>query len=137
VAAIAALASFSHFIADWLMHNSDLAWYPYSEGHLGLGLWGRLGTTSWILEGVLAALLWAYAWSANARRGVSSLWPCLVLFVLFVQMSPWLSPMRFIATLGEPAAYLLGGALVGTGFIVPGLLLSWLIVRAERQAKPS
>jgi hypothetical protein len=135
VAVIAALAAFSHFIADLPLHNNDLALYPYSEGHLGFGLWGKLGTNSWLLEGVFAALLAVYAWRANAQRGVSSLWPCLLLSVVFVQLSPWLSPMKFVATFSEPAAHLVHGALVTLGFLVPGLLFSWLLNRAEQHAK--
>src|SRR5262249_24956218 len=42
-AVIASLAVFSHFLADWPVHNHDLALYPYSEAHLGYGLWERLG----------------------------------------------------------------------------------------------
>ena len=135
IAVIAALAVFSHFIADWPLHNNDLAFYPFSEGHLGLGLWEVLGTMSWILEGVFTALLAVYAWRINAQRGINDLWPYLLLLVLFVQLSPLLSPMLFIATLSEPAMHLAQGALVALGFIVPGLLFTWLLTRAEQQPK--
>jgi hypothetical protein len=132
VAFVAVLAAFSHFIADWPVHNRDLALFPHSDWHLGLSLWGRLGTTAWLLEGLFAAALTFYAWRSSARRGVSLLWPSVVLALLFVQLSPWLSPMRVAAMLGEPAAHLLGGALVTLGFLVPGLLLVWLWDRASR-----
>lgn len=134
VMAVALLAAASHFAADWPVHNGDLALYPHSHEHLGLGLWGRLGTTAWALEGAFAAMLALYAWRANARRGVSSLWPVLVLAGLFVQMSPWFSPMLVVARLAEPAAHLAHGALVAVGFLVPGLLFTWLLQRAERRA---
>lgn len=132
VALMAFVASFSHFVADWPMHNSDLALFPYSVAHLGFGLWGKLGTLSWVLEGAFVAVLAAYAWIASARRGVSLLWPCVVLALSFVNLSPWLSPMKHVATLGEPAAHLVHGLLVTLGFLVPGLLLTWLVNRAER-----
>jgi len=134
VAYVAVLAALSHFVADWPMHNRDLAWFPYSANHLGLGLWGRLGTWAWLLEGVFAAALVLYAWRASTERGVRLLWPTVVLAVLFLQLSPWLSPMWFIAQLDEPATHLLGGAVIALGFVVPGLLLTWLLVRAEREA---
>ena len=121
VAVIAALAVLSHFIADWPLHNNDLALYPFSEGHLGLGLWEDLGNMSWMLEGVFAALLAIYAWRINAQRGINDLWPYLLMLVLFVQLSPMLSPMQFIATLSEPAMHLAQGGLVAFGFMVPGL----------------
>ncbi|MBD8753746.1 hypothetical protein [Pseudomonas coleopterorum] len=132
VAAVAALAAFSHFIADWPMHNSDLALYPYSIEHYGYGLWGKLGTLAWVLEGAFSAVLAVYAWRISARRGVSLVWPCAVLVVLFLQLSPVASPMKFVATLQEPLTHILHGALVSLGFLIPGLLLTWLLDRAER-----
>jgi hypothetical protein len=132
VALAAALAVFSHFAADWPMHDADLALYPYATQHFGLGLWGRLGVGAWLLEGVLTLVLCGYAWRAQARRGVSMLWPSVVLVALFVNLSPWTSPMKWAATLPEPAAHLVHGALVTAGFVVPGALLTWLVRRAER-----
>ena len=134
VAYVALLAALSHFIADWPVHNRDLAWFPSSENHMGLGLWGRLGTMAWLLEGVFAAVLVLYAWRTSAARKIRLLWPAVVLAVLFLQLSPWLSPMRFIAQLDEPATHLLGGAVIAVGFVLPGLLLTWMIARAEREA---
>lgn len=132
VAAVAALAAFSHFIADWPMHNSDLALYPHSIKHYGYGLWGKLGTLAWVLEGAFSAVLAVYAWRISARRGVSLVWPCAVLVVLFLQLSPVASPMKFVATLQEPLTHILHGALVSLGFLIPGLLITWLLDRAER-----
>lgn len=134
VAWIAALACFSHFVLDWPMHNNDLALYPYSAEHLGLGLWGRLGNLSWVLEGVLAALLMLYAWRENAKRGVASRWPAVLLAILFLQLSPWTSPLKFIALADEPLRHWLQGGLVLSGFLLPGLLFVWLLDRAERRA---
>ncbi|KNC17089.1 hypothetical protein [Pseudomonas sp. RIT-PI-a] len=135
VAAVAALAAFSHFIADWPMHNSDLALYPHSVEHYGYGLWGKLGTLAWVLEGVFSAVLAVYAWRISARRGVSLVWPCTVLVVLFLQLSPVASPMKLVATLQEPLTHIFHGALVSLGFLIPGLLLTWLLDRAERVSR--
>ena len=68
----------------------------------------------------------------NRARGVSYKWAMVILVLLFFQMSPWLSPMKSVAQLSEPATHLLHGALVTIGFLVPGLLLTWLINRTER-----
>jgi len=135
VAAVAALAAFSHFIADWPMHNSDLALYPHSIEHYGYGLWGKLGTLAWVLEGVFSAVLAVYAWRISARRGVSLVLPCTVLVVLFLQLSPVASPMKFVATLQEPLTHIFHGALVSLGFLIPGLLLTWLLDRAEQVSR--
>ena len=131
---IAGLAVFSHFLADWPLHNHDLALYPYSREHLGYGLWGMLGTTSWLLDGALALMLIGFAEWRSRARGVSYKWATLILTLLFFQMSPWLSPMKLIAQLSEPLTHLLHGALVTIGFLVPGLLVTWLINRQERRA---
>ncbi len=136
VALLAFVAAFSHFLADWPMHNSDLALYPYADMHLGYGLWGKLGTLSWVLEGVFVLLLAVYAWHSCAKRGVNLFWPCVVLAVCFFNLSPWLSPMKQVATLGEPAAHLIHGVLVTLGFLLPGLLMTWLINHAESNPKP-
>ena len=133
-AVIASLAVFSHFLADWPVHNHDLALYPYSEAHLGYGLWGRLGAKSWLLEGGFVLVLIAFAEWRNRKRGASYKWVALLLALLYIQMSPWLSPMKFVAQLSEPRAHLMHGALVTIGFLLPGLILTWLVNRAERQA---
>lgn len=134
VASTAFLAAFSHFVLDWPMHNRDLALYPHSTVHFGLGLWGKLGMFAWILEGLFATALVVYAVKASAKRGVSLKWPIVVLIVLFLNLSPWLSPMKFVATLSEPTAHLVQGILVTIGFLVPGYLLVKLVDRAERKA---
>lgn len=135
VAALAGIASFSHFLADWPMHNNDLALFPYAEYHPGMGLWGKLGIGAWVLEGVFAAALLVYAFRSLRERGVDVTWPCVVLGVLFLQLPPWLSPMKVVATFSEPAAHLAHGALVAIGFLVPGLILTALITRAEGKAR--
>lgn len=58
----------------------------------------------------------------------------MLIAALFVNLSPWLSPMKPVARLAEPAAHLPHGALVTVGFVVPGLLLTWLVRRSERQS---
>lgn len=134
VALLAFVAAFSHFVADWPMHNQDLALYPFAATHFGLGAWGRLGTASWVLEGLFAAALTCYAWRSAAQRGVNWAWPSVLMGLLFLNLSPWLSPMWHVAQLDEPAAHLVHGLLVTAGFVQPGLLLTWLIDRAERRA---
>ena len=88
VAIYAALACFSHFLADLPMHNADLALFPYSDVHLGFGLWGRLQTGAWVLEGVFVAALLAWSWMKFRTRGVSLLWPTVVMVAIFLNLSP-------------------------------------------------
>jgi hypothetical protein len=131
---ILAVAVFSHFLADWPLHNHDLALYPYSRHHLGFGLWDRLGTMSWVLEGAFSVAMIAVAFWRNKYAGVPDKWALLLLSVLFVQMSPWFSPMKVVAQLPEPGAHVVHGLLVATGFFVPGLILTWLIDRGVRES---
>ncbi|PXW86765.1 hypothetical protein C8R34_11338 [Nitrosomonas sp. Nm84] len=70
VAIIAGIASFSHFLADWPMHNNDLALFPHSDYHLGMGLWNQFGIGSWVLEGIFSTVLLIYAFSLFRKRGI-------------------------------------------------------------------
>jgi hypothetical protein len=133
-AVVAGLASFSHFVLDWPMHNFDLALYPHAAEHVGLGLWGAWGTWSWVAEGLFVIALLLVARRNFAARQVAFAWPVVVMAVVFLNLSPWLSPMKHVALLSEPTTHILHGILVTSGFLFPGLLLSWLVERAERMA---
>lgn len=133
VALIAGLACFSHWLADWPMHNMDLALYPHAAEHMGYGLWGKWGTGSWIFEGVFSLALLRYAWVNFKKYNVSILWSSILLLVSFLQLSPWLSPMKYAAMQQEPTASLIHGILVFLGFLVPGLIIMCLINREEHK----
>ncbi|WP_288998406.1 hypothetical protein [uncultured Psychrobacter sp.] len=133
VALIAGFACFSHWLADWPMHNMDLALYPYAAEHMGYGLWGKWGTGSWVFEGFFSLALIIYAWFNFKKEHVSILWPTVLLVVSFFQLSPWFSPMKKIAAMPEQTAILVHGIAVFLGFLIPSLLLIWLINRAEKK----
>ena len=128
-----AVAALSHWVADWPVHNHDLAWYPFSDQHAGAGLWARLGTWAWWLEGGLVLGLVALAWRQAGHRGADWRWPGLLVVALWLGLNPWLSPMRAMAGWPEPWAHLGHGSLVGLGFLLPGLALIALI----RSAPPA
>ncbi len=127
---LAGLAVFSHFLADWPLHNNDLALYPHSAEHLGHGLWGRWGTASWVAEGLFSAALLAWAWRRMQALGVSLAWPVALLTVAFFNVSPWLSPLQWVAPLPQPWPQLLFGVLTGGSFVLMSGALTWLINRA-------
>ncbi len=131
VAAVAALAAFSHIVTDWPMHNSDLALFPYSNIHLGLGLWGTLGIWSWVLEILFSAALLGYAWVKTKRSGGNLVGPMVFIAFLAVQLNPWLSPLKFVATFSEPYASLTVSVLLFFGFLFPSLILIRLYARME------
>lgn len=138
-AEFAALAVFSHFLADGLVHNGDLALYPFADAHLGLGLWGRWGVWSWAFEGLFCAVLCADAWRVQQRRGVNWALPCAVVAVMFLSLSPWFSPMELlVVNLPEDLAGQLAGGMVASGFLLPGwLLLKWIARAQGRATAPS
>lgn len=131
VAFFAGLSCFSHWLSDWPMHNLDLALYPYSIEHFGYGLWGKLGTMSWVLEGIFCIVLIFYAWRNFAARKQLITWPVAIMVFAFFNLSPWLSPMKLIATFPAPYDYLVHGFCVTIGFLMPGYFISRLIENEE------
>jgi hypothetical protein len=95
VAAAMGAAVFSHFLLDLPMHPPDLALWPGSPIHMGLGLWRSLPTGWWFVElAVIVAGLAYYA--ARARRdrsfGGRPRAMAITIIVLHAVNSPWLSP---------------------------------------------
>lgn len=132
---ISVLISLSHFLVDIPMHNSDLALYPYSNIKLGFGLWGHLGVWSWVIEVVFTLILLTYAWKKHKDRGENIWMQVTFICLLFIQLSPWLSPMKTFATLPEPLSHLLHGFAVFSGFVIPGAILIWMYRSSESKAK--
>jgi membrane-bound metal-dependent hydrolase YbcI (DUF457 family) len=94
-AAVCGFAVFSHFVLDFFMHPRDLAFWPYSEGHFGLGLWSLWPRGWWVFELLFIAVCLGYYLSRARRRGTfggRAAYACLVVVLLHVVNSPWLSP---------------------------------------------
>lgn len=90
-------AVFSHFLLDLPMHPPDLALWPFSTVHLGLGLWKRLPVGWWWVELAVIAVLCAYYVSrARAAKtfGGRALWACAVILALHLFNSPSFSPSK-------------------------------------------
>lgn len=128
-ALVASSAVLLHFVMDLPVHNQDLALFPHSRIHLGLGLWGALGVYAWLLEGLLAAILMAYAWRQATIESANLKWSMLLLAGLHLQLSPRLSPMQLVARLPEPYVHILMGSFTALGFAVPALLIVWQLNR--------
>jgi membrane-bound metal-dependent hydrolase YbcI (DUF457 family) len=96
VAVAMGAAVFSHFVLDLLMHPADLALWPGSSVHLGFGLWRVLPTGWWFVELAVIVLALAY-YRHRARRdgtfGGRAGAAALVIVLLHVSNSPWLSPL--------------------------------------------
>lgn len=95
VAIVAGIAVFSHYVLDFFMHPGDLALWPGSTVHWGLGLWTRLPDTWWFVElafiGVLGAYYWNRARNSTAFGGRAA-WAVGAVVLLHVMNAPWLSP---------------------------------------------
>jgi hypothetical protein len=96
VATAMGVAVFSHFLLDWPMHPPDLALWPGSTVHLGLGLWRSLPTGWWFAEMAVVSIGLGYYWyrsrvdgSFGGRAGAV----VTTVVVLHIINSPWLSAL--------------------------------------------
>ncbi len=95
LAAVAGVAVFSHYLLDWVMHPADLALWPGSSVHWGLGLWARFPGGWWFVElAFVAACSWYY-W-VRSRPGTAfggrAIWVLVTVLILHIMNAPWLSP---------------------------------------------
>lgn len=93
-AVIMGVAVFSHFVLDLFMHPADLALWPGSETHLGLGLWRILPVGWWFVELAFIALCLAYYYRrsrAVGGFGYRFAAIAIVLLMLHIANSPWLA----------------------------------------------
>jgi LexA-binding, inner membrane-associated putative hydrolase len=97
VALAIGFAVFSHFLLDWPMHPADLALWPHSNAHVGVGLWRSLPSGWWWIELLFVAAACAY-YVARAKEqktfGGRALWACAVILLLHVSNSPQFSLAR-------------------------------------------
>ena len=94
VAAVMALAVFSHFALDIVMHPPDLALWPGSATHLGFGLWRALPVGWWFAELAAVAVGCQYYWRRSRTDrsfGGRAFAAVAVILVLHLLNSPWLS----------------------------------------------
>jgi len=93
IAAAMVVAVFSHFVLDFLMHPADLALWPGSSTHLGLGLWQTLPRGWWWVElGFIAAAFGYYLAKSRPGQhyGGRPFGMGLALLALHVLNAPWL-----------------------------------------------
>ena len=137
--AFAGLAAISHIVLDLVVHNGDIALYPYARTHLGLYVWRDYPTGSYFLELALDLACAAYFVVRGRKAGVPAKWIAApVALLLFIHLNWWppLNPMRLVAAhVPMPRAMTIHGMLVVAGFVVPGLIFGWLCIdRANKKA---
>jgi len=94
VAWVMVAAVFSHFVLDFLMHPADLALWPGSSAHLGLGLWTSLPIGWWFVElSFVVAFLGYYVRRAKTDGSFGGRLTAVAVTVLILHAlnSPWLS----------------------------------------------
>ena len=95
VAVACGTAVFSHFVLDFAMHPGDLALWPHSSAHVGLGLWTSLPRGWWFVELAFVAACCAYYFMRARSLGTfgGRSWAAvLVVLALHFGNSPWLAP---------------------------------------------
>jgi membrane-bound metal-dependent hydrolase YbcI (DUF457 family) len=94
VAIVMAVAVFSHFVLDLVVHPADMALWPGSSVHLGLGLWRTMPLGWWFVELAVIAGFWWYYWKrsrSDRSFGGRAVAAMVVIVVLHLLNSPWLS----------------------------------------------
>src|SRR5215510_6834333 len=95
IAALMGFAVFSHFLLDLPMHPHDMALWPHSPVHLGLGLWKTAWW--WWIELACVVAGCGYYWSrarTSTDFGRHATWIVLIVLTLHLLNSPWLTVTR-------------------------------------------
>ncbi|WP_394826262.1 hypothetical protein [Pendulispora albinea] len=128
-AVVGTVAVFSHFLADALVHDPDLALWPHSPIHVGFGLWSSLPVASWFLEvGFVVALAW-YGARVHPRKWDALQYPLALMFFLALQLTPWWSLIQLAGSSPLTSSPIVHGVFLLVGFILPAGLMSWLLRR--------
>jgi hypothetical protein len=95
IAVVMGIAVLSHFVLDWFMHPADLALWPGSRVHLGLGLWRLFPVGWWFFELAFIGLCLAYYHRrSRTLRTFGHRCAAIVVVIVFLHLanSPWLAP---------------------------------------------
>lgn len=111
-----------------------MALYPGSTAHFGCSLYHKLGVYEWALEAAFTAALLAAAQYQFAQRGVRVTAAWVILGAMAVNMSPWLSPLWYVAGLKQPLAQHVAGALTLVSLGGPAAYLTYYFNRQEGRA---
>ena len=133
------VASFSHFILDWLVHNSDLMLGPppFLNDHTvgGTGFWANYPETAFYFEGLLCiicAIFYSNRDHSNTNKKIPAI-ATLLLIAMHVQfrlMSP--SLLDHIFSIDDLVKrHHLVGVLFICSFTLPALLFGFMLGRND------
>jgi len=116
VAVVVALAVFSHWLFDLIMHTPDLPLWSDTSLKLGMGLWNNAIATYAFEAVLLLGALWLYLKSTTASSAVGKYG--MVVFVVFLLLvnimnifGPLQSDSKVALSVSALAAYLLFAAI--------------------------
>ncbi len=108
-----------------------MALYPGSNEHFGCSLYKKLGTGEWVLEAAFTFALTFLAQTQFNKRGVSAKPAWIILGAMVANMSPWASPLWYVAGLKQPLAQEVAGALTLVSLGAPCAYLTWHFNKSE------
>mgnify|MGYP001819539892 FL=1 len=95
VALVVALAVFSHWLLDWLVHTPDLPFLTDASAKLGLGLWNNAIATYILEAALLLGALWIYLRSTTAASKMGKYGMAVfVLFLLALNVNNIFGPLQ-------------------------------------------
>ncbi len=126
VATILAIAAFSHFVLDWLVHIPEIPLLGPESYKMGLGLWDTLGLALFI-EGLLVAGGLIIYFRTTSGQGFGARYGLLILIGLFFVM-------QFMGQLfGPPPPNATGPAI---SWIAMPLIISGLAFWLDKKRTP-
>jgi hypothetical protein len=101
VAMVVALAVFSHWLLDLIVHTPDLPLWSDASIKLGLGLWNNAVATYALEAGLLVSALWLYLRSTSASTSIGKYgMGVFVVFMLLVNIGNLFGPPMGDSNLG-------------------------------------
>jgi hypothetical protein len=128
------LASFSHFIGDMLVHNQDLVLDPFSNIMIGgTNMWGNFPTFAFYFE-MAFCLVCA---TQSHKDSHTLLANGLILFLHFSGRSGTSDLLQKVFRLPEALQQKYTAVIITSSFIVPGLILGYILNRKKSLIEPS
>jgi hypothetical protein len=118
------LASFSHFIGDWMVHNQDLLLDPFTKIAVGgTNMWGNYPTFSFYFEMVFCIACGLYAFEDASSLLANG----LILTLHVVNASFMHESLAKVLGLPDALRQSYTAAIVLSSFTVPALILGYIL----------